>query len=411
MTTQQETTEAPAHPEPAPYPFSDPVGLDIDPTYERLRTEGGLIRVQLPFGKPTWLATRYEDVKLVLGDPRFSRERALGEDEPRILAFTHRPDSILTMDPPGHTRLRRAVTQAFTMRRVEALRPRTQQIVDELVDAMIDAGPPADLVGSVAVAVPMMVICELLGGPYEDRHKFHHWSEILASTRASEYTGEDVAHADAELRAYLAELVRTKRRTPGDDLLTVLVEAQQGDDPDPLTDQEVVGLAWSVLLAGFEITTNMMVNGMNLLLVNADHRAQLVARPEMLSGAVEELLRYIPLTVGAFFPRMALENVELSGTLVRAGETVLPSTMSANYDATVFDNPEQLDFARTHNPHLTFGYGIHHCLGAQLARMEIQVTIGTLLRRLPGLHLAVGGDLPWRQGSILRGPSALPVAW
>jgi cytochrome P450 len=416
MTTSSSTTAAAQDgrdpvPDPVPYPFSEPAsGLEIDPIYSKLRTEGGLARVQLPFGKPTWLATRYDDVKLVLGDPRFSREQALGEDEPRILAFSHRPDSILTMDPPGHTRLRRAVAKAFTMRRIEQLRPRTQQIVDGLLDELIAAGAPADLVSDFAVAVPMMVICELLGGPYEDRHKFHHWSEILASTRSSAYSREDVARADAELRAYLAELTEVKRREPGEDLISVLVEGQLSGAPNPLTDEEIVGLAWSVLLAGFEITTNMMVNAAYLLLTDAEHRNQLVRQPELLEPAVEELLRHIPLTMGAFFPRMALEDIELSGTLVRAGETVLPSTMSANHDAGVFPEPDQLDFTRTDNPHLTFSFGIHHCLGAQLARMEIQVAIDTLLRRLPGLRLA---DQPpaWRSGSILRGPSTLPITW
>jgi cytochrome P450 len=397
------------HPEPVAYPFSEPDRLVVHPRYGELREQGELERVQLPFGKPTWLATRHEDVKIVLGDPRFSREKALGEDEPRILSFTHRPDSILTMDPPGHTRLRKAVARAFTKRRIETIRPRTQQIVDELLDEMVAAGDTADLVRQFALAVPMMVICELLGGPYEDRHKFHHWSEILASTRSSKHTKEDIAQADKELRDYLAELVDTKRANPGDDLLSVLVETEQTDDP--LTQDEIVGLAWSVLLAGFEITTNMLVNSVYLLLTNPDQREQLVHEAGLLEKAVEELLRFVPLTVGSFFPRMALEDVELSGTLVRKGETVLPSTLAANRDETVFPNAAQLDFHRDSNAHLTFSYGIHHCLGAPLARMELQVAIGTLLRRFPGLRLVAEDELPWRAGSILRGPSSLLVTW
>jgi cytochrome P450 len=397
------------HSEPVTYPFSEPDRLVVHPRYGELREQGKLERVQLPFGKPTWLATRHEDVKIVLGDPRFSREKALGEDEPRILSFTHRPDSILTMDPPGHTRLRKAVARAFTKRRIETIRPRTQQIVDELLDEMVAAGDTADLVRRFALAVPMMVICELLGGPYEDRHKFHRWSEILASTRSSKHTKEDIAQADKELRDYLAELVDTKRANPGDDLLSVLVETEQTDDP--LTQDEIVGLAWSVLLAGFEITTNMLVNSVYLLLTNPDQREQLVHEAGLLEKAVEELLRFVPLTVGSFFPRMALEDVELSGTLVRKGETVLPSTLAANRDEAVFPNADQLDFHRDSNAHLTFSYGIHHCLGAPLARMELQVAIGTLLRRFPGLRLVAEHELPWRSGSILRGPSSLLVTW
>ena len=399
-----------AHPEPVTYPFSEPDRLVVDPTYARLRAQDGLIRVQLPYGTPTWLATRYADVKIVLGDPRFSREQALGEDEPRILSFSHRPDSILTMDPPGHTRLRKAVAKAFTMRRIEQLRPRTQAIVDDLLDAMEKDGGPADLIRAFAVAVPMMVICELLGGPYEDRHKFHHWSEILASTRSSEYTKDDIDRADSELRAYLAELVEAKRVTPGEDLLSVLLESQRVD-ADSLTDKEIVGLSWSVLLAGFEITTNMMVNSVYLLMTNPDQSDELRNRPEILARAIDELLRHVPLTTGSFFPRKALEDIELGGTLVRKGETVLPSTLSANRDESVFGDAGELDFNRTDNPHLTFSFGIHHCLGAPLARMELQVALGTLLRRFPGLRLAAEDEIPWRQGSILRGPSALMVAW
>ncbi|WP_239396339.1 cytochrome P450 [Frankia sp. CiP3] len=398
------------HLEPIQYPFSPPDHLIVDPTYERLRKEPGLVRVQLPYGKPTWLATRYSDVRIVLGDPRFSRQQALGEDEPRLLAFTHRPDALLTMDPPGHTRLRKAVAKAFTMRRIDQLRPRTQQITDELLDAMERDGAPADLIASFAVAVPMMVICELLGGSYEDRDKFHHWSSIMASTRSSNYTAEDISGADTALREHLAELLETKRGRATEDLLGVLLESQQVDD-DPLSDEEIVGLAWSILLAGFEITTNMMVNCAYLLLTNPDHARQLRESGDLLGPAIEELLRHVPLTVGAFFPRMALEDIELGGTLVRAGETVLPSTMSANRDESVFENPAELDFHRSSNPHLTFSYGIHHCLGAQLARMELQVAVGTLLRRFPDLRLADPERIPWREGSILRGPSALLVAW
>ena len=400
------------HPEPVTYPFSDPGdNLVVDPTYQQLREEGGLIRVQLPYGTPTWLATRYADVRTVLNDPRFSREQALGDEEPRILSFSHRPDSILTMDPPGHTRLRKAVAKAFTKRRIELLRPRTQLIVDDLLDAMEKHGKPADLIRSFAVAVPMMVICELLGGPYEDRHLFHHWSEILASTRSSEFTKDDIERADGELRSYLARLVDSKRETPGEDLLTVLLESQREADEDPLTDKEIVGLAWSVLLAGFEITTNMMVNSAYLLLTNPELADRLRTEPELIASAVEELLRYVPLTVGSFFPRKALEDVVLSGTLVRAGETVLPSTLSANRDETVFPHANELDLDRKDNPHLTFSYGIHHCLGAPLARMELQVALGTVLQRYPGLRLAAPEEIPWRAGSILRGPSALMVAW
>lgn len=401
---------ATSYPDPMPYPFSEPRGLELDPTYAELRASGELARVQLPYGAPTWLATRYEDVKTVLGDPRFSREQALGEDEPRILSYVHRPDTILTMDPPGHTRLRRAVSKAFTVRRIEALRPATQEIVDGLLDTVEKDGPPADLMRSFALALPMMVICDLLGCPFEDRHKFHHWSEILASTAASEYTPEQLRQANDDLRAYIADQVAQREQQPADDLLSVLLE--KDDIPDPLTRDEIVGLGWSVLLAGFEITANAIVNSTFTLLTSPEHLDQLRRQPELVPHAVEELLRYVPLTVGSFFPRRALEDVQLGKTQVCAGDTVLPATFSANRDESVFPNAEQLDFTREDNPHLTFSHGIHHCLGAQLARMELQVVIGSLLERYPDLRLAVPvEEVPWRQGSILRGPAELRVVW
>ncbi|MCP2241550.1 cytochrome P450 [Lentzea aerocolonigenes] len=392
------------------YPFSEPERLEVDPGYARTREGEGLTRVQLPYGTPTYIATRYEDVKSLLSDPRFSRELAVGEDEPRVMPYVHRPDALTTMDPPRHSRLRRVVSKAFSARRIEALRPSTQQIVDALLDRMENEGGPLDLMRSYALEVPMLVVCELLGVPYEDRDRFHDWSSVLASTASSGVGVDELMRANEDLRAYLGKLIALRRTEPAEDLLSVLAEAHDTDDR--LTEDEMVSLAWSVLLAGYEITAYEIGNFAYTLLTGPEHLKALLDDPGLVERAVEELLRQVPLTSASFYPRRAAEDVELGGTLVRKGEAVLPSMMAANRDETVYPNAEKIDFSRDATGHLAFSYGIHHCLGAQLARMELQVVIASLLRRFPGLRLAVDvDDIPWRKGSILRGPLELMVTW
>jgi cytochrome P450 len=233
---------------------------------------------------------------------------------------------------------------------------------------------------------------------------------VLASTASAGVAGESLQKANEELRAYLADLIADRRREPAEDLLTVLVEAR--DTEDRLTEDEMISLAWSVLLAGYEITAYQIGNFAHTLLTRPDLAERLRTDPELVSGAVEELLRQIPLTSAAFYPRVATEDLELGGTLVRAGEAALPSMMAANHDASVFPDPDQIDFGRDGEAHLAFSYGIHHCLGAQLARMELQVVVRALTTRLPGLRLAVPAEeIPWRAGSILRGPLRFPVVW
>lgn len=393
-----------------PYPFGEPERLDLHPHYARTRAGNGLLRVQLPYGSPAWLLTRYRDVKSMLGDPRFSRERAVGENEPRVMPYVHRPDTITTMDPPRHGQLRRVVSGAFSSRRIETLRPRTQEIVAGQIDAMLARGPSADLMGSFAMTVPMLVVCELLGVPFGDRGLFSDWSVTLASTASSGVGAEQLQKSNEELRDYLAALIDRRRREPHEDLLSVLVEAH--DTEDRLTEDEAISLAWSVLLAGYEITAYEIGDIAYTLLTRPDLLRQLQDRPDMVEQAVEELLRHIPLTTAAFFARVATEDVELGGTLVHQGEAVLASMTSANRDEEAFPAAEVIDFGRAANPHLAFSHGIHHCLGAQLARMELQVVVRALVTRLPGLRLAVAPDeIRWRVGSILRGPLQLPVAW
>jgi cytochrome P450 len=365
-------------------------------------------RVRLPFGEDAWLATRYQDVKVVLGDPRFSRAASVGRDEPRT---SPQPigGGILSMDPPDHSRLRRLVAKAFTARRVEQLRPVTAAIAGELIDAMRTAGPPADLVEHFSTPLPVRVICRLLGVPPSDQHLFRTWSEAIISTTS--LPPETVIEYLGSLHAYMAGLIAQRREVATDDLIGAMVQARD-EDNDRLTEQEMVELAAGLLAAGHETTVTQISNFVYVLLTHPEQLAVLRARPELVPGAVEELLRFVPLGAAAAFARYATEDLELGGVRIRAGEPVIAAMSAANRDATVFGEPDRLDITREAGPHLGFGHGVHHCLGAQLARMELQVALGTLLDRLPDLALAVDEkELEWKSGLLVRGLRGLPVTW
>ncbi len=402
MTTSQRSRTVRA------YPFSPPDRLVLDPQYAWLREHEPVSRVRMPYGEEAWLVTRYADVRTVLGDARFSRAASIGRDEPRV-APQSPEGGMLAMDPPEHTRLRRLVTKAFTVRRVEELRPRVERIADELVDRLVEAGPPADLVDDVTVPLPVTVICELLGVPYADRDRFHLWSEAIVSTTS--LSPEQIGEYLGSLGAYMGELVAQRRRVPtDDDLLGSLVKAR--DEGDRLSEKELVTLAGGLLAAGHETTSTQIPNFIYALLTHPDELRLLRSRPELVPHAVEELMRWVPLGAAAAFPRYATEDVELSGITVPAGDPVLVSMAAANRDERVFPDPDGIDLTRDPNPHLGFGHGAHHCLGAPLARVELQVALGTLLRRLPALRFAVPEEqIPWKAGLFVRGPKHLPVAW
>ncbi|MFE9652070.1 cytochrome P450 [Micromonospora sp. NPDC006431] len=344
----------------------------------------------------------------MLGDPRFSRAAATGRDEPRNTPHQQQT-GILSMDPPDHTRVRRLVAKAFTARRVDELRPRTRAVAEELVDGMLAAGQPADLVAYLATPLPIRVICDLLGVPVSDQDKFHTWSEAIVSTTSLE--PGLVQHYLDSLLAYMAGLVARRRVEPADDLLSAMVRARD-EHADRLSEEEMVMLAAGLLAAGHETTVTQIPNMMYVLLTTPGAWDTLRGRPELVATAVEELMRFIPLGATAAFARYATEDVELGGVLVRAGEPVVVSIPSANRDGTVFPDADRLDLAREVNPHLGFGHGVHHCLGAQLARMELRVVLETLLDRAPGLRLAVPEEeLTWKSGLLVRGLVAMPVGW
>ncbi|MEU6263494.1 cytochrome P450 [Saccharopolyspora shandongensis] len=394
-------------PEPREYPFSAQERLDFDPLFAALREQEPVCRVRFPYGEPTWMATRYEDVKLVLTDSRFGCAAVLDHDEPRMQPVKNK-GGILTMDPPEHTRLRKLVAKAFTQRRVERLSPRVQEIADGLVDRMIERGSPVDVVDEFARLFPITVVCELLGVPHEEQADLRAWSDAFMSTAGCtpEHT-EDCMHRMSE---YMAELIERRRAEPEDDLISVLIQAR--DEHDKLTEAEMVRLAVTLLVAGQETTATQIVNFLYVLLTHPAEFEWLLADLGRVPRAVEELMRYIPLGTVGGFPRYAREDVELGGVTVRAGEPVVVDTRSANRDESVFDDGERLDLSRSDNAHLAFGHGAHFCIGAQLARLMLQVGLRTLLDRLPGLRFAVDADdVAWKEGMILRGPAGLEIAW
>ncbi|MFC0106014.1 cytochrome P450 [Kibdelosporangium aridum] len=390
------------------YPFGSVSGLEIDPMYGWLRDNEPLARVKLPYGEEGWLLTRYDDVRIALGDARFSLAEAVVRDTPRM--GPQRMGAILTdLDPPEHTRLRRLLAHAFTVRRVEGLRANAARLAGELLDEMEKAGPPADLVTAFAVPLPGLMICELLGVPYDDRDHFQELAAAFMSITA--LTDEEKMARLGELAGYLAGLADKRRERQEDDLISALVVAQE--EGDRLTADELVQLTVLLLGAGYDSTASQIVNSVYALLTFPDQLELLRSRPELMPGAVEELLRWIPpQEVADILPRYALQDVELSGGTVRAGEPVLLAKHAANRDPRKFPDPDRLNVTRDAKGQLSFGYGPHHCIGAQLARMDIQVALTALLARLPGLRLAVPADeVEWRTGMALRGPIALPISW
>jgi cytochrome P450 len=389
------------------YPF-EMHEIEVSPLYARLQREEPMCRVRMPYGEPAWLATRHADLKVVMTDPRFSRAIAQGLDQPRLRRELD-GDGIMGMDPPDHTRLRRLVGKAFTARRVEQMRSDVRARARRLVDAMVEKGPPADLVEDFARPLPVSVICDLLGVPFADHHIFREWTEGLTNDATAK--GDVLKDLGNALAAYMSGLIAQRRREPTDDLLGALVYAR--DNGDKLTENELISIAGPGLLTGgVETVSSGLPSFVLALLTNPDALALLRERPELMPTAVEELLRFVPINTAAMFARYALEDVRFRDVVVRAGDPVLPALAAANRDPEVFADPHRLDLTRQPNPHMAFGHGPHHCIGAQLARLELQESLSELLSRLPGLHLAGGRSaVRWQYGVIVRGPALLPVAW
>ncbi|MEV0625229.1 cytochrome P450 [Nonomuraea wenchangensis] len=391
------------------FPFTPADPLEPPQEYAELRRDEPVARVRLPSGDLAWLVSRYESVRQVLADDaRFSREAITAPGAPRVLPIAEGSKSIFVMDPPEHTRLRRLVSKAFTARRVEALRPRIQQITDDLLGAMVKSGPPADLMSGLAQPLPITVICELLGVPYADVGRFRQWTDLMLSfDRAMQ---DQVRQARERLNDYLTALIEAKRSEPADDVLTVLIEAR--DEGDRLSQEELLAFGYTLLGAGYHATTASIAHAVLTLLREEDELRLLRSGDRPPLAAVDELLRRSQAGGGIGALRIATEDVRLDGVLIRAGEAVLPMINSANRDETVFADADGLRLDRRPNPHLSFGHGIHHCLGAQLGRLELEIALGSLLRDLPGLRLAVPeSGLRWNRGTAFSRPAELPLTW
>ncbi|MBF6053662.1 cytochrome P450 [Streptomyces eurocidicus] len=392
-------------------PFRHDEALEPDPFMTRMRTEAPVTRVLMPYGEgDCWLVTRYADVQTVTSDRRFSRSALIGRDFPRITpAPIAQSEAINLMDPPALNRVRKLIIKAFTTPKVEALRPWTQRTTDALLDEMAEHGSPADVAEHLAGRIPLMTISELLDVPEADRPQLRRWAMAMMSMSVADK--ESAAEAKAGLRGYFDELTAERRRKPGEDLISALATARIGDEA--LEPAELSVLAMLLVVTGHDTTTYDISNIVYTLLTYPDHLAQLRARPDLLPQAIEELLRYIPFRQGVGIPRVALEDVDFDGVTVKAGDTVHVSYLTANRDELAYERPDDLDFERAEPlPHMAFGYGSHHCLGSHLARMVLQVSIGTLLHRFPELRLAVPvEEVRWNTNSIWRYPLTLPVAW
>ncbi|MFD6167385.1 cytochrome P450 [Streptomyces coeruleorubidus] len=392
------------------YPFPRPSAVEIPRVYSELRDTCPVAHVRLPSGDEGYVVTRYDDVRTVLADARFSRAATVEPGAPQLSKSPPLAGGLFTMDPPEHTRLRKLVLREFTNRRVQQLRPRIQELTDGLLDSMERLSPPVDLNTELAFPLPVMVICELLGVPFEDRGRFRAWSDAFVSLTS--HTPEETAAQRTSMIGYLKALIDSKREAPADDLISALVTAH--DEDGRLTEHELITMCITLLVAGHETTVSQIGTCVLTLLRHPEHLAALREQPDMIEHAIEELLRINPIGDGGPL-RITLEDVEIGGTVIPKGSAVLAAICSANQDADRFTegSPADFDPARpSANQHVAFGHGPHHCLGAALARAELQIVIGTLLRRFPGLKLAEEVDaLSMTTGMMVHGLTRLPVTW
>ncbi|MFG2544748.1 cytochrome P450 [Streptomyces sp. NPDC048594] len=399
--TDTDTTYPVAFPQDRTCPYHPPAA------YDPLRATRPLARVTLFDGRPVWLVTGHTTARRLLADQRLSTDRTrdgFPATSARLTAVRGRSPALLGVDDPEHRAQRRMVIPEFTLKRAAAMRPRIQEIVDERLDAMIARGRSADLVPAFALPVPSMVICALLGVPYADHDFFEEQSRrLLRGPRP-----EDTLDARDRLESYLGELVDRKRKEPGEGLLDDLVRQQLSEGA--LDRDQLIAFAVILLVAGHETTANMISLGTFTLLRNPGRLAELRADPGLLPGAVEELMRMLSIADGLL--RTAVEDIEVEGRTIRAGDGVVFATSVINRDETVYPEPDTLDWHRPARHHVAFGFGIHQCLGQNLARAELEIALRSLFERLPELRLAAPAEeIPFKPGDTIQGMLELPVAW
>ena len=405
-TLQEEIREAPEMPLHMRREGFDPVR-----EMAALRDDEGVRQVETAFGMPAFLVARHADVKAILADSaRFSNDSRRAFDAPGAPKLTDeerdrmRAGNLLGVDPPEHTRLRRMLTPEFTVRRMRRLEPRIVEIVDDHLDAMEKAGPPPDLVADFALPIPSLVICELLGVPYADRESFQQRTSKLLDISLPM---DERLELGRESREYMADLVAGAQAAPGEDMLGMLVR----DHGDDLSTDELIGIAGLLLIAGHETTSNMLGLGTLALLRHPDQLALVRDDPAAVAPAVEELLRFLGI-VHSGIPRTTTQDVEVGGVAIPADSLVILALATANRDPRFLADGDRLDVTRDAAGHVAFGHGVHHCLGAPLARMEMRIAFPALLRRFPGLALAVPfDDVGFRAFHFIYGLRSLPVTW
>ncbi|MFB9836585.1 cytochrome P450 family protein [Actinoallomurus acaciae] len=399
--------------EPIALPYGDPSFVaDPFPFYRRLREEGPVRRVMTGTGHESWMISRYDDVVAAMSDSRLSCDFRDSAD-PRLLTELSSDQgglarSMLRVNPPDHTRLRRLVSKAFTARRTAELAPRIQQVTDQLLDAVMPAGR-VDLVGDFALPLTVVVISELLGVPEGDRDGFQEWTDTMLVPRSADQTDlRRMEEAGLRMRTYLESLLAARQAHPGDDLLSALIAAR--DEDQRLDQEELLANVFLLLVAGHISTVDMIGTSILGLLTHPDQLKLLRDDPELLPGAIEEFLRHDgPSSPGV--ARFATEDIDIGGVTIPRGATVMVAIAIAGRDPARFPEPDRIDITRPNNAHLAFGHGLHYCIGAPLARLEGRIAISTVLRRLPDLSLAVPFDeLRWPAAS-LRGPIQLPVTF
>ncbi|MFJ3175187.1 cytochrome P450 [Streptomyces roseus] len=394
-------SETVAFPQDRTCPYHPPTA------YDPLREGRPLSRVTLFDGRSVWVVTGHAEARALLSDGRLSADRrneAFPTPTKRFKGLQNRRTALLGVDDPEHNAQRRMLIPSFTLKRTAALRPAIQETVDRLIDEMVARGPRAELVNDFALPVPSTVICALLGVPYEDHEFFEGASRRLL--RGPELA--DVEAARDQINGYLADLIERKRTDPGDGLLDELVATRLETGETDV--EELVSLAAILLVAGHETTANMISLGTFTLLRHPEQLTELRTDPSLIAVAVEELMRFLSIADGML--RVATEDIEIGGVTIRPDDGVVFSTSVINRDPAVFAQPDALDWHRSARHHVAFGFGIHQCLGQNLARAEMEIALGTLFARLPGLRLAAEPDrIPFRPGDTIQGMIELPVAW
>lgn len=387
-------------------------------TFQELRSTAPIQKITMDDDFPIWLISTFEDVTSVLRDPRFikspdnlrtsNNESLKGKSDRNTSTYILRRGHMLAKDPPDHTRLRDFAKKAFSPKIIAEMRFRIQQITDELIDQICNK-KQIDFIDDFAYKLPIIVIAEMLGLPVEDREKLRNWSVVLIETQVTEKNKKLIDENAEAFSDYLKNIFTLRRKEPDNNLISAFLKLEEADDH--MTEDELYAAIFLLIIAGHETTVNLISNGMHALLCHPEQLKLLKNNPELIHSAVEEMLRYNgPILTSTM--RLAAEDINIKGITIKKGDGILVLLSSANQDETKFDDSLRFDITRKNNKHLAFGYGIHFCIGAPLARLECEIAINTILSRLPNLKLDVDSNpLEWRVSNTIRGLKSFPIVF